>query len=317
MHDFPNGGWMLYSSDPVRRNKGSAGGAVTELTRYLIEKGVVRTALSFSYKKESACFTPKWVYSVEKVVSIGSIYHEIQLVRFLRQTLEEVRPPLLIVALPCQVMAVRAICEKAGILVFVISLVCSGQLMLDATRELFRRVTNSREIVKYQYRGGGWPSGVRISYSDGGELFLENNHSIWSDIFHSGMFNLPGCFKCRDTFGIGADMTVGDPWLPRYVKSETEGVSMCIPHTQWAVSIIKDILDCGRLEIKEVVPSQEVLESQKGTLEKKALYLAHPRCISLLRSLYRQPFYKKWIFSKNISVHLRFNRKCMQLLRKF
>lgn len=316
MHDFPNGGWMLYSTDSARRHEGSAGGAVTELTRYMLDKGVVRTALGFTYQKTSGCFVPNWLFSAEEVASVGSIYHEIPLVQFLQHTLDEIRPPLLIVALPCQVMAVRAVCEKAGIPVYIIALVCSGQLVLEGTRELFRRVTDGQEVVKYRYRGGGWPGGVRITCSGGRELFLDNNRSIWTNIFHAVVYNRPKCFRCRDTFGIGANMTVGDPWLPRYVQNETKGVSMCIPHTQWAVSMFKDMLKDRRLVLCEIVPSHEVLESQRGTLEKKAIYLAYPRWITILRALYRQPLYMKLIFYRNIRAHLWFHRKCMNLLRR-
>ena len=314
-HDFPNGGWMLYSTDSLRRHKASAGGVVTEVSRYLLEKCIVRTALGFKYQEDTESFKPKWLYVAEEVTSVGSIYHEVPLLQFLRQTLHSVHPPVLVVALPCQIKAVRSIYEKAGIPVYIISLVCSGQLTIDATRELFRRVTQNKHVLRYQYRGEGWPSGVKITCSDGTEIFLENNHSIWTDIFHAAVYNLPRCFRCKDTFGIEADMTVGDPWLPRYVHNETSGVSMCIPHNHWAVLNLNKMLDDKRLALREVIPSWEVLESQRGTLEKKAVYLAHPKLISMLMRLYRQPWYMKAVFQKHIQVHMRFHRKCMKLLR--
>jgi coenzyme F420-reducing hydrogenase beta subunit len=289
---------------------------VTELTRFLLEKSEVRTALGFTYETASASYAPKWVYSAAEVMSAGSIYHEIPLIKFLRHSLDEIRPPLLVIALPCQVGAIRAICKKAGIPVYVVALVCSGQLRLEATRELFRRVTGDRPVAQYRYRGGGWPSGVRIECCDGKEIKVANNHSIWSDIFHSTVFNLPRCFNCRDTFGIGADLTVGDPWLPRYVQTETEGVSMCIPQTPWAVSILQQMLDLDLFELKEIIPSWEVLASQRQTLEKKAIYRACPTMISILRSLYRQSWYMKLVFDRNLRTHIRFHRKCMNLFKR-
>jgi coenzyme F420-reducing hydrogenase beta subunit len=314
--DFPYGGWMLYSTYTKRRHEGSAGGVVTELTRFLLEKSEVQTALGFTYETSSASYTPKWVYSAAEVMSVGSIYHEIPLIKFLRHSLDEIRPPLLVIALPCQVGAVRAVCKKAGIPVYVVALVCSGQLRIEATRELFRRVTGGRPVAQYRYRGGGWPSGVRIECGDGQDIYVANQNSIWSDIFHSTAFNLPRCFSCRDTFGIGADMTVGDPWLPRYVQNETEGVSMCIPQTRWAVSILRQMLEQGLLELKEIIPSWEVSASQRGTLEKKAIYRAYPTMILILRSLYRQSWYMKWVFERNLRTHIRFHRKCMNLFKR-
>jgi len=315
-HDFTEGGWMVSATDASRRHSASAGGAVTELTRFLLEKSKVRTALCFTYEIESAFYSPKWVYSATEVISVGSIYHEIPLIKFLWHSLDEIRPPLLVTALPCQVNAIRAVCKKAGIPVYVVALVCSGQLRLEATRELFRCVIGERSVTQYRYRGGGWPSGVRINCDDGQEIFVPNNHSIWSDIFHSAVFNLPRCFRCRDTFGIGADMTVGDPWLPRYVQNETEGVSMCIPQTPWAVSILRQMLDQGLLALKEIIPSWEVYASQRGTLEKKAIYRAYPTMISILRSLYRQPLYMKWVFERDLRKHVWFHGKCMNLLKR-
>jgi coenzyme F420-reducing hydrogenase beta subunit len=317
VHDFPNGGWMLHSNDTVRRNQGASGGVVTELTRYLLDESLVRTALGFAFHKTMVRFVPKWVYTAEEVVSVGSIYHEVPLVQFMRRNLDGVHPPLLIVALPCQVKAVRALCEKAKIPVHVISLVCSGQMTLDATRELVRRVADGRQVVHYQYRGGGWPGGVRVKYSDGSESFVDNNRSLWADIFHAGVFNLSRCFRCKDTFGIQADMTVGDPWLPRYIEGETLGVSMCIPHTRCAITIMNDMLERKRLVLREIVSSPEVVESQRGTIKKKAVYLAHPRWVSMLRALYRRPWYVKRAFSQHLGVHLWFHRLCMHLLSHF
>ena len=315
-HDFADGGWMLCATDASRRHSASAGGAVTELTRFLLEKGEVRTALGFIYETASVSYTPKWVYSAAEVISVGSIYHEIPLIKFLRHSLDAIRPPLFVVALPCQVGAIRVVCKKAEIPVYVVALVCSGQLRLEATRELFRRVTGNRSIAQYRYRGGGWPSGVRINCDDGQEMFVPNNSSIWSDIFHSAVFNLPRCFSCRDTFGIGADMTVGDPWLPRYVQNETEGISMCIPQNHWAVSTLRQMLDQGLFELKEIIPSWEVVASQRGTLEKKAIYRAYPTMISILRSLYRQSWYMKWVFDRNLGIHIRFHQKCINLFKR-
>jgi coenzyme F420-reducing hydrogenase beta subunit len=308
---------MLHSADADRRHSASAGGVVTELARYMLEKNTAQTALGFAYQKTQHCYVPKWLYCAEEVVSVGSIYHEVPVVRFLRENLSGVRPPLVMLVLPCQVRVVRNICKKAGISVFVISLVCSGQLTLEATHELFRRVIKGKQVEQYRYRGGGWPSGVTIKCSDGEEIFLSNNHSIWTNIFHSGVYNLPRCFSCKDTFGIGADITVGDPWLPRYINNESEGLSMCIPQTSLAILTLDRMLDYQRLMLREKISSQEVLESQRGTLEKKAIYRLYPNWINKLRALYRHPLYRSLVFHRHIGTHLWFHWKCMNLLRRF
>lgn len=314
--DFPNGGWMLYCADFSRRHEGSAGGVVTELTRFLLEQQKVKTALGFDYDTEAACFSPKWMYSPEEVFTAGSIYHEIALIKFLYRSIDAVVPPLLITTLPCQVAPVRAICKKFGIPVHIVSLVCSGQLTLDATKDLFRRVANGRQVIRYRYRGGGWPSGVRIQCSDGEEIFLENNSSIWTDIFHSAVFNLSRCFKCKDTFGMKADVTIGDPWLPRYVQNETEGVSMCIPHNLWATELIDWMMSEKRLALQEIINSEEILRSQQGTLEKKAVYRSYPKTISFLVSLYKSSIYQRFVYKRNIKRHLWFHKKYMAWLKR-
>ena len=186
------------------KHAGSAGGVVTELTPICSpEEPSFARRLVLIIRRTLPALLRSGYIRLKKSVQVGSIYHGIRLVRFLRDTLGEVRPPLLVVALPCQVgEAIGSVCDKAGFPVFVISLVCSGQLSLDTRKGIFRRVADGRGISGYRYRGGGWPSGVRITCEGGDEIFLDNNRSIWTDIFHSAVFNLPGCFKCRDTFGM-------------------------------------------------------------------------------------------------------------------
>lgn len=313
--DFPFGGWMMFSTDAEERHKASAGGAVSQITRYLLDTKNAGTALGFQFDNRAGCFRPQWIYAPEEVKPVGSIYHEIKVTRFLKESIDRLKPPLVMVALPCQVKSIQAICRQNDIPVFVIALVCSGQLSMEATSDLFRRVAPGREIAHYRYRGNGWPSGIQILCADGQHIFLKNNCSPWMDLFHATVYNLKKCFSCKDTFGMQSDITIGDPWLPRYVQKETEGVSMCMPRNRRAAGLLERMLAEKRLALKEIISSEEVVASQRGTIEKKAIYRSYPKSIALLRRLYRHPLYFNMVFMKNLQRHTRLHRKCMNLLK--
>ena len=219
--------YIAYSTDKELRWRATSGGAGSALLQYLFATKRVGTAVSFYYDVASLQYLPKLIYSFEEYQPVGSIYHEIDLPKFIKSHLDEIKGGFACFALPCQTRAIRHYVECAGHACFIIGLTCSSQQSFEATEYLLKRLhVRKADVAHIQYRGNGWPSGVQIRLKDGSEKFVPNGNSLWTQIFHSRLFVMPRCLRCQDTLNERADVTIADPWLREYMDSERIGKTL-------------------------------------------------------------------------------------------
>src|SRR4030042_3519344 len=304
---FPEAGLVLSSTSTDRRYKGSSGGVASELVEQCFQKGIIRSALGFHFTAESL-FVPKIIYQRKDYEQVGSIYHHVDIIRYLTEHINDVERPLLLTCLPCQAKFLRSILTQHHIEGLLVSLVCSGQLTKEATYFLLRRNNiDPSQVVELRYRGKGWPSGIQVTLRDGTEYSFDNLRSEWHAIYHSAVFNLKKCFCCNDTFGGVADVSVGDPWLPKYLANDKIGSTLTLVHTNAGAQLISSLIEQGALRLHEVVSRDMIIKSQAGTLRKKAVYRANKRLIHLLRRIYGNRFYHQHVFSAYPRLHQRFH----------
>ena len=213
--------YVGYSADADIRFKATSGGVGTSLIKWMFDKGIIGTSVSFDFDADSLRYDSKMIHSFSEYAICGSIYQEVDLVGFIKSHTDEITGRFACFTLPCQTRAVRAIVEKAGHEAFIIGLTCSSQQTLDATKYLLKRVgVDVANVIRLQYRGNGWPSGIQIETKDGRQVFLPNNNSIWTKIFHSRLFIRPKCFMCQDTLNKYCDVTLADPWLRQFSEEK-------------------------------------------------------------------------------------------------
>lgn len=281
---------ILFSSENSIRYQGSSGGVITEIVKYLFHNKSIKSSIGFKFIGIDL-FKPYFISSFEEYNQSGSVYHEIEIYKFLKENITQVKSPILITCLPCQVMPIKRLLLKNDIESIIISLVCSSQLEKEATYYFLKKnEINISEVTEFKYRGNGWPSGMQIK-TNNKEYFFHNNNSQWMDIFHSQIFNLNRCFSCKDTFGLKADITIGDPWLKRYVQNDNLGTSMVIAHTNLGESIITNMMANHKLKFVETLTSDETIFSQKGTLIKKYIFRKYRKKWMKLIKLFRTKFY--------------------------
>lgn len=289
---------ILASSDENIRYQGSSGGVVAQVTKYLFETKKINSAISFKFSGQFL-FEPMLVYNYENYEHTGSIYHEINLYKFLKENIEKIKSPILITCLPCQVAATRKMLKEKGCEAYIISLFCSNQLEKDATYYFLEKNNiNINDIREFRYRGNGWPSGIQIKTEDK-EYFFHNNKSEWLYVFHSLIFSPDRCLACKDTFGVNSDVSVGDPWLKKYIENDNVGSSIVIANTEKGEKLIQEMLLDKALISIEVITGDEVVLSQKNTLYKKHVFDKHRKKFRLLRKIIRSDFYKKHFFKIN------------------
>ena len=257
--------YIGYSTDSLMRMKAASGGVGSAIVKYLLDNGKCDYALSFDWDMENLCYQPKLVSNFAQYNICGSIYQEMNLFAFLKDTLSTLEKPgkIVLFCLPCQTKALRNICEKAGFKAIIIGLTCSSQQSKEATLYLLHRIGIRKDEVQIlRYRGNGWPSGVQIKTKDGKVHFVRNNGSIWRDIFHSKLFIQPRCFFCGNTLNDYADIALADPWLRDYIKNETIGQTLFSSFTDLGEQYIQECLDANIVEAKEVA-TDLLYKSQK------------------------------------------------------
>ncbi len=303
--DFKYQPFILYACDENLRYRSSAGGVVSQLIKFMFEKGYVSSALTFEFSPESF-YIPKIAYSYEDYRITGSIYHEIDIVSFIKKNINSFTDRFVVTALPCQVKAIKEIARRNKKDVFVISLTCSAQQTKEATYYLLDYLGIERKYVEFlRYRGNGWPSGIYIKTKDGKEYRVDNSYSIWMYIFHSLIFSLDRCISCKDTFGMNSDIVVADPWLERYVKNEKKGATITIANTEKGYLLLENAIKDKYLCIKEKITKEEVVKSQRYTLEKKYVQRKYKKFYKKMKNLFQTPFYKNVIFKRFPKIHVR------------
>lgn len=289
-------------------NRSTSGGVGSALLEYLFDKKIIGTAVSFDYESESLRYVPKMIHSFAEYTPVGSIYHEIDLVSFVLEHRSCVKGGFACFALPCQVRAIKAILRKVNVDCFVIGLTCSSQQHLDATFYLLKRVgIRPVDVKKIQYRGNGWPSGVQIEKKNGENFFFHNNTSLWNSIFHSRLFIMKRCFKCRNTLNNYADISLADPWLKEYVLKNNSDLSysLIVANNDTGDFVLQQSVLFDYIVI-ENISMEMVRKSQYFTIKRKDMYYDKPYKRNFLMFLNGSYWYKRFILSCSLffSVHL-------------
>ena len=277
--------YIGYSTDAKIRHHATSGGIGTSLVKWLFDQGIVETSISFSFNPETLEYTPKIIHSFEEYEICGSIYHEIDLIKFIKSHLQDIRGGFVCFALPCQTQAIRKIIERNGNQAIILGLTCSSQQMIEATKYLlYRNKIDTHSVKLIKYRGDGWPSGVKIEMKDGTNRFFPNNASLWTSIFHSRMFIRKKCFKCKDTLNKWSDIALADPWLNEYIKNEKIGQTVCTAFTDKGLSYLREAQSNNYITIIEI-PFEKVIESQHSTIRRKESYSCFPKLTDMFYNI--------------------------------
>jgi len=307
---------ILCAADEKIRYKASSGGVVSTIVRYLFEEGRIENAVSYEFDRYE-WFKPKLIKSYEEYHTVGSIYHDVELIKFVKDNARDIKGKILVTCLPCQVKAVRKILEENKIESFIVALTCSAQMSKEATHFLFDKFgIEEKDIEFFRYRGNGWPSGVQIKTRTN-KYFFHNNKSIWTDIFNSHLFALKRCFSCKDTFGLEADISVADPWLERYKTMDEIGNTLVLAHTDKGNELIQEALQSGTLKLTENISQFEAVNSQAWTLKRKYVLRKYKTLLNPILKVMRSKIYVSLMSPFNlIRIHTRVFNKVVRVLSK-
>lgn len=306
--------YIGYSNNPEIRFKATSGGIGSTVLKYLFDNNIINTSVSFKYDRKTLEYKPYLIYRYDDYEITGSIYHEINLIKFIKDNIKKIKGKFACFVLPCQAQAIRILLQKQGIDSFLIGLTCSSQQSIDATYYLLKRLNIKRTNVnKIQYRGNGWPSGIQIHLKNNKNIFVPNNNSLWTDIFHSRLFIQKRCFGCNNTLNIYSDISLADPWLQEYINEEKKGQTILICNSKYGYELICQIIDSNAIILKELDESL-VIKSQNATIQRKNGYKKNNKWVYLLKKMHDSNLYKKLVLNNGffLKLHNKLKKKIEQ-----
>jgi coenzyme F420 hydrogenase subunit beta len=156
---------------------------------------------------------------------------------------------------PCDVAAMRGyVAARPALkpqLVAVLSFMCAGVPSMTGTHEVLKALgTDASDVVRFQYRGNGWPGHAKAVTRAGRELTMDYNRS-WGEIL--GRHLQLRCKLCPDGTGEFADVVCADAWhgeggYPDF--TEREGRSLVVSRTATGEALVLSAFTAGALTLE-------------------------------------------------------------------
>jgi coenzyme F420-reducing hydrogenase beta subunit len=310
--------YIGYALNENIRFTATSGGIGSALLAYFFDFNLINSCVSYEQDESTLLYNPKIVYNFADYRITGSIYHEIDLYKYLKENIQQIKGPFCCFALPCQVRPIKNLLKKNSIDNIVIGLTCSSQQSMDATLLLLKFLNTKRDnVTSLTYRGNGWPSGIEICLKNGHNIIVPNNDSLWTKIFHSRLFIHKKCFFCNDTLNIHSDISLADPWLQRFIEKEKIGQTIFQINSSQFINTIQKAEQQGYIKYSPL-SDEDLNSSQHDTIRRKQSYKRHKNMVLLLRKMYVSSLYKN-IVTSNIhlfNIHCALKNRIEQILRK-
>ncbi len=310
--------YIGFSKNEDDRFKASSGGVGTAIMRHLLSQPEYGTGLTFIFDKSLCMYVPKLIFSEKDINVCGSVYQDIDLIRFIKENVDKIKDGIILSCGPCQVSPIRAILNRNGIRNFIISYCCSGQTTVEGTWCYYKLLgIDKKDVLNIQYRGNGWPSGIQIWLKDGSVVKRDNWTEPWVSIHKSNLFKPQRCLFCKQDLGKSADINLADPWLEKYKLNEKKGATLCILCSEKGERIFKNMVISNEIE---VIPSDyiEYAIAEKPNVHKELILNSERLYKKRIAKLVGNKFYRM-LASKNqktIKWHIRLQRTIQLLSRK-
>ena len=83
------GGYYIgHSTDKTTRFEASSGGIGTAITRYLLSLPEYKTGITLVFDRDKCQYVPQVIHSADEINVCGSVYHDIDIPRFVRENVE-------------------------------------------------------------------------------------------------------------------------------------------------------------------------------------------------------------------------------------
>lgn len=300
--------YIGHATDYQIRYNSASGGLVTQLLIFALEEGIIDGALVTRMKKNKPLEPEPFIARTreEMIEASKSKYCPVPANIALKEILNSKEgEKFAVVGLPCHIHGIRKaeqinkkLKEK---IVLHIGIVCNHTPTFVATEFLLKKIKIKKDDVKkLDYRGEGWPGGMKITTKNENELFIPHFSSgYWGIVFNSFFFPMR-CTLCSDKVCGLSDVSFADAWMPELMKSDNIGTSLIISRNK----IFEEFLDKaalkGKIELKKV--------DKNIPLQSQGLYVVKKRFdarIKILRLFGKKsPVYHQDLLNSSFSDYL-------------
>jgi coenzyme F420 hydrogenase subunit beta len=295
------------SMDHYIRFHSSSGGLITTLLNFAIDKGIIDGALVVRMKTGKPLVPDPFIARTREEIMAASKskYCPVPINIGLQGILSSKKGErFAVVGLPCHMVGIRKaemLNEKLREKIFLhLGIFCSHTNTFASTQFLLSKLgIKEEEIVKFDYRGEGWPGGINIELKNGSRKRVALATPLWQS-FHDSMFFAPRCcLLCNDVTCELADISFGDAWLPEIIKVEKEGKSIMISRTKRGDDFLSQAASDGLVDLQPI-KVEEVIGSQYFFLHLKKINIA---ARSKLLNIFKNKPYLPFTNANNISLY--------------
>ena len=303
--------YIGHSTDYDIRYNSASGGLVSQLLIFALKKGMIDGAIVTRMKKDNPLEPEPFIARTKEEIleASKSKYCPVPANVALKEILETKEGErFAVVGLPCHIQGIRKaemvnkkVKEK---IVLHLGIFCSHTDSFRGTKLLLRKLCiKDKEVKKISYRGEGWPGKIQINLKNGDQRYISNQSILWNIIFNSFFSTPTRCLVCNDLTSELADISFGDPWLPRIMAKEQEGKSIIISRTKQGEKMLNTANSDGYIELSPIEP-EKVIQSQRTFLHFKKVNLEERiKLLKLLGKKYPQvsiyrtkiSFYNKFV----------------------
>ena len=257
-------GWA--TDEQIRLNAAS-GGEITALLCYALKTGYINGALvSKTYFENGELkIDTRIATTIDQIMDASSsIYMDFPILDSM-DLIRNFDGKVAVVAVPCMIRAISALCEKDQMLgekiVLKMGLYCSGNHNKYPTLLSLKKSGISTDNAKrLYYRRGHWRGESVVLYNDNSEKSFSYTKTICA-YKNAYYFEKNSCMVCQDQFACKADLSFGDIWL-KEMKSNPIKHSSCIIRNekakQFYEAALKDnVINDSHLSGRDLIRSQK------------------------------------------------------------
>ena len=283
--------YLSYANNADIRYKGSSGGVITALAIYLLEKhmvdGIIQVRSDDQYPLKNMVQISRTKQDV--LNCCGSRYAPVSVFDSIYSELRKDESYCLI-GKPCDIRAfknyMRQFPTNLKQIKYTLSFFCAGVPSKKATEEVLTKLgVKKDEVVRFDYRGNGWPGFTQAKCKDGSCKKMEYNES-WGAILGRHLHS--GCKFCVDGVGVSADIACGDAWFSDEkgypVFSEADGRNIVLIRSKKGQDIFNNAVNDGYIACDLVGDVTSFLAKiQPYQYKRKALMYTKVRMLRLFK----------------------------------
>ena len=255
----------------LHREKASSGGIITWILQTLIDKNIVDyvIAVADSPNGNKDLFGYVKTNDLEEINNLSKTkYYPITMEKIIKE-IESTNFTYAITAIPCFVKSIRLKQyynnDLKKRIKFVVGIFCGGMKSSFFTQYLSDKINvKDNQINNPKYRIKNVNS-TASDYSFGFEN-SDCNKTIRmkdvGDMWGTGLFKHNACDFCDDLTSELADISLGDAWIPPYVR-DGRGANVVITRSMLADELVQFGIENNELNLKEI-SEEKVYLSQKG-----------------------------------------------------